>query len=132
MTIRFYAIISLTLLSFSAITYADSAADVNQGNSNADSIAAQAQTRITQQQQLLAQRLQALSAAMQAQNPNVLVVAQPIPKAAPVQAVEVPPVKSPLATPPQETTTTEANATGLAPPSANKKADNRNQWDYGF
>jgi hypothetical protein len=108
--------------------YADTVDPITQGNSNADRIAAQAQTNMTQQQQILAQRLQALSAAMQAQNPSTTIVVQQ-----PVQTAQPTPVAPPAATPTPAAppVATTPNATGLSRPSQNNN-NNSNQWNYGF
>lgn len=121
---RFFALLSLAALCYTATIYADAVDPIQQGNSNADRIAAQAQANITQQQQILAQRLQALSAAMQAQIPNTaVVVQQPVPTVQPAPII-APTIKK--APPPVATT---PNATGLTPPAKN---NNSNQWNYGF
>lgn len=126
------AMTGLALLCCSTTIYADTASAVQQGNSNADSIAAAAQTNMVQQQQVLAQRLQALSAAMQAQNPSAPIVVQALPQA-PKQAA---PVVAPAATPPSAATqapaASEHNATGLNPPAQSNNGNNSNQWNYGF
>jgi len=126
--------IALSLLLSSTAAYANSISTIQQINNNADRIAAQAQTNITQQQQILAQRLQALSTAMQAQIPNAP-LQQPVavPSPAPIQPV----IAAPVATPPQTTkaqptVTQQPNITGLAPAPQNNDVNNPNQWNYGF
>ena len=96
---RSAAIIVLALGCCSTAIYADAVDPITQGNSNADRIATQGQTNMTQQQQILAQKLQALSAAMQAQNPDSPIVVQQAPT--PVQPVQPAP-----ATPPCSKSTT--------------------------
>jgi hypothetical protein len=123
---RSAAMMGLAFMLCSAAIYADDVDPVIQGNSSADRIAAQAQANMTQQQQVLAQRLQALSAAMQAQNPDVPIVVQQAPT--PVQPAQPAPVTAPAqATPPVATT---PSATGLRPSSQNNNS--RGKWDYGF
>ncbi len=126
---RSAAIMVLTLVCCCTAIYADAVDPIAQGNSNADRIAAQAQTNMIQQQQILAQRLQTLSAAMQAQNPDSPIVVQQAPT--PVQPVQPAPATPPAttATPPVATT---PSATGLKLPSQNNNNNSRNKWDYGF
>lgn len=123
------SLLGLAVLCCSTAIYADAVDPIAQGNSNADRIAAQAQTNMTQQQQILAQRLQTLSAAMQAQNPDSPIVVQQAPT--PVQPVQPAPATPPAttATPPVATT---PSATGLKLPSQNNNNNSRNKWDYGF
>lgn len=122
----------IILLCCGISVYADSPDLITQGNSNADRIATQAQSNMTQQQQILAQRLQALSAAMQAQNPQAPIVVQPAPSVSGQTQGSAPTPTPAPATPPVATTqpapaTTENNATGLK-----QNNNSRNQWDYGF
>ncbi len=122
-------LISFAVLCCSTAIYADSIDPIAEGNSNADRIAAQAQVNIQQQQRILTQRLQALAAAMQAQNPTVPIVVQPPPQVQKQPTPVAPPAAAATPVAPQAAATPETNATGLAPPSQN---NNSNQWNYGF
>lgn len=124
-----YAIIALSLMACSTAIYANFADLIAQSNSNADRIAAQAQVNMQQDQQILAQRLQALAAAMEAQNPDTPIVVQAVP--AQVQPVRITPPPVTKATPAAPPATMMPNATGLTPPSQNN-SNNSNQWNYGF